>query len=83
MDEFLKTNTEDEQGETKLDKEKERINKIDIKKDLAEEHKPKLDNISSHALYFDDKLLEGLLTNKLGYGVIIWIEIIVYNLLSL
>ena len=64
MDELLKTNTEEEPIITKLDKEKERINKIDMKKDLADEHKPTLDNLSSHALYFDDKLLEGLLKNK-------------------
>ena len=40
--------------------------KIQAKADFVQENKPKLESTSSHRLFFDNQLLEGLMDNNMG-----------------
>lgn len=66
MDNLFNFTKEKNELLSKLDKQKEITDKILNKKDFVEEHKPILENISSHSLYFEDEFLEGLMQNKLA-----------------
>lgn len=52
--------------DARKEKELELQNKIDMKKDLVNEHKPVLENLSSHHLYFDDESLDSIVSGKIG-----------------
>jgi hypothetical protein len=51
--------------EIKQEQEMKRLAKIDLKKDILNEHKPTLDNLSSHDLYFREDLLTSILSGNL------------------
>ena len=40
--------------------------KIMAKMDYVQEHKPKFENLSSHDIFFDDKMMDALMGNNLG-----------------
>jgi hypothetical protein len=64
---ILKNKRKEEDKKKELQElKREKQNKIQAKIEFKEEHKPQFQDFSSHKLFFDEKMLEGLMENNLG-----------------